>query len=157
MDRPQHLDLLVADGVGREVDRRLHGRERDELEQVVLDDVADRARLLVEAGAALDAERLGHRDLHVVDELAVPDRLEDAVAEAQDEHVLNRLLAEVVVDPVDLALLEVLRQDASFSCRALSRSWPNGFSTISREPAGAAPVLPDLLDGPLHAEGGMAR
>ena len=58
VDGAQHLDLLVADGVGREVDRRLHRRQRDELQQVVLDDVADRARLLVEAGAALDADRL---------------------------------------------------------------------------------------------------
>ncbi len=77
-----------------------------ELQQVVLEDVADRARRLVEAGAPLDAHRLGHGDLHVVDELAVPDRLEDAVREAQRQHVLDRLLAEVVVDPEDLVLAE---------------------------------------------------
>ena len=81
-----------------------------ELQQVVLEDVADRAGLLVEAGAALDPDRLGDRDLDVVDELAVPDRLEDAVREAQRQHVLDRLLAEVVVDPEDLALVEVLVQ-----------------------------------------------
>ena len=46
----------------------------------------------------------------MVDELAVPDRLEDAVREPQREHVLDRLLAEVVVDAEDLALLEVLLQ-----------------------------------------------
>ena len=61
---------------------------------------------LVEAGAALDPHRLGHGDLDVVDELAVPDRLEDAVREAQRQHVLHRLLAEVVVDPEDLVLAE---------------------------------------------------
>ena len=86
-----------------EVDRRLHRRQREELEQVVLEDVADRAGLLVERGAPLDAERLGDGDLHVVDELAVPDRLEDAVREPQRQHVLDRLLAEVVVDAEDLA------------------------------------------------------
>ena len=47
----------------------------------------------------------------MVDHLAVPDRLEDPVGEAQDEHVLDRLLAEVVVDPVDLALVEVRAQE----------------------------------------------
>ena len=64
--------------------------------------------VLVVAGAGLDPDRLGHRDLDVVDELAVPDRLEDPVREAEREHVLDRLLAEVVVDPEDLVLLEVL-------------------------------------------------
>ena len=73
---------------------------------MVLHDVAHRARLLVEAAAALDAERLGHGDLHVVDEVAVPDRLEDAVREAQHEDVLDGLLAQVVVDAEDLALAE---------------------------------------------------
>ena len=36
----------------------------------------------------------------------VPDRLEDAVAEPQGQDVLDRLLAEVVVDAIDLALVE---------------------------------------------------
>ena len=81
-----------------------------QLQQVVLEDVADRAGLLVEGGAALDADRLGDGDLDVVDELPVPDRLEDAVREPQRQHVLHRLLAEVVVDPEDLALVEVLRE-----------------------------------------------
>ena len=75
---------------------------------MVLEDVPDRARVLVVGGAALDAEGLGDRDLDVVDELAVPDRLEDAVREPQREHVLDRFLAEVVVDPEDLFLGEVL-------------------------------------------------
>ena len=89
-----------------------------------------------------------HRDLHVVDELPVPDRLEDAVAEAQDEHVLNRLLAEVVVDPEDLALLEVLAGRCAFSsCARSSRSWPNGFSTISAAPARPRAVAPEAADG----------
>ena len=73
---------------------------------MVLHDVAHRARLFIEPPATLHAERLGHRDLHVVDEVAVPDGLEDAVREAQDEDVLDGLLAQVVVDAEDLALVE---------------------------------------------------
>src|SRR5205085_6394896 len=42
-----------------------------------------------------------------VDELPVPDRLEDAVREPQRQNVLDRLLAEVVVDAEDLFLAEV--------------------------------------------------
>src|SRR2546430_10017745 len=39
VERPQHLDLLVPHRLGREVDRRLHRRQREQLEQVVLEDV----------------------------------------------------------------------------------------------------------------------
>ena len=105
-DRAQHLDALVADAVGLERDRRLHRGQRQQLEQVVLHHVAQRAGLLVVAAAAFDADRLGHRDLHVVDVAAVPDRLEDAVGEAEDHQVLDGLLAEVVIDAVDLRLVE---------------------------------------------------
>ncbi len=77
---------------------------------MVLEDVADRAGGLVVARPALDPDRLGNRDLHVVDELPVPDRLEDPVREPQRIHVLDGLFAEVVIDPEDLVLLEVLPQ-----------------------------------------------
>ena len=73
---------------------------------MVLHHVAQRARLLVIRPARLHADRLAHRDLYVVDVLAVPQRLEDAVGEAQDQDVLDGLLAEIVVDPVDLPLAE---------------------------------------------------
>ena len=53
-----------------------------------------------------DRERLRHVDLDVVDVVAVPDRLEEAVGEAQGEDVLRRLLAEEVVDAEDLLLAE---------------------------------------------------
>ena len=65
---------------------------------------------LVVAAAVLDADRLGHGDLHVVDVAAVPDRLEDAVGEPEHQEVLDGLLPEVVIDPVDLVLAEHRRQ-----------------------------------------------
>ena len=106
MHRLEHLHLLVAHGVGGEVDRWLHRGQGEQLQEVVLEDVADCPGRLVEAGAPLDTHRLGHRDLDVVDELPVPDRLEDAVGEPQREHVLHRLLAEIVIDAEDLVLAE---------------------------------------------------
>ena len=66
---------------------------------MVLDHVAGGADAVVVAGAAADADVLGHGDLHVVDVVAVPDRLEQLVGEAQRQHVLDGLLAQVVVDP----------------------------------------------------------
>ena len=68
--------------------------------------VADRAGLLVERSAALDADLLRDGDLHVVDVAAVPHRLEQPVREAEREDVLDGLLAHVVVDPEDLLLVE---------------------------------------------------
>ena len=82
----------------------------EQLQHVVLHHVAQRAGLLVIAGARADAFFLRHRDLHVVDVPLVEQRLEDAVGEAQHQDVLDGLLAEVVVDPVDLPLVEAPRR-----------------------------------------------
>ena len=79
---------------------------------MVLEHVPQDARALVERRAVADADRLGHRDLHVVDVAVVPHRLEDAVGEAQDEDVLDGLLAEVVIDPIDLLLGKHREQNA---------------------------------------------
>jgi hypothetical protein len=73
---------------------------------VVLDHVLESAGALVVAAAALDAETFRHGDLDVVDVSAVPDGLEDAVGEAEDEDVLDGLLAQVMVDAVNLILIE---------------------------------------------------
>ncbi len=77
---------------------------------MVLDDVPRDPDLFVEVDAPLDPDVLGHGDLHVVDVLARPEGLEDGVAEAEDEEVLDRLFPEVVIDPVDLALVEEREQ-----------------------------------------------
>ena len=86
---------------------------------MVLHDVAHRARAVVVAGAFFDPDRFGGGDLNVIDVLTCPDRLEDAVREAEDEDVLDGLLAEVVIDPKDLVLAEHLLDDAGEVHRAL--------------------------------------
>ena len=75
---------------------------------MVLDHVPDRAGLLVEGAARPHVERLGHRDLDARHVIAIPDRLEERVGEAEVEQVLDRLLAEVVVDAEDRRLGEHL-------------------------------------------------
>ena len=95
-----------------EGDRLLHRGEREQLQEVVLDDVAGGADAVVVAGPAADADVLGHRDLHVVDVVGVPDRLEHLVGEAQGQQVLDRLLAEVVVDAEDRVGGEDVLDDA---------------------------------------------
>ena len=98
-DRLEHLELLGADLVGVEARRLLHRDQREQLEQVVLEHVTGGADGVVEGGPGADADVLGHGDLHRVDVLGVPQRLEQVVREPQRQDVLDRLLAQVVVDP----------------------------------------------------------
>ena len=107
----QDLDLFVAQRLAVHPRRRLHREIAQQLEQVVLDDVADRAGRVVEAAASLDAEVLRHRDLHALDVGPVPERLQDRIREAEEQHVVDGPLAEVVVDPEDVALDERAEQD----------------------------------------------
>ena len=122
----QQLCLAVANGLGGQRVGRLHRHEREHLEQVVLDDVAQRPSLLVVAAAAVDTGGLGDRDLDVVDHLSRPGPLDHRVREPEDKDVLHRLLAEVMVDAEDLRLVEDLAHDAT-------------------ELAGARQVVPDRL------------
>ena len=69
---------------------------------------------------------------------AVPDRLEDGVGEPQGQDVLDGLLAQVVVDPIDLALVGTGVVAAASSSRAAARSWPKGFSMTTRANASGA-------------------
>ena len=53
-DGPHYLDLLVAQGVGFEGGRRLHGNDGEKLEQVALEHVAEDAGPVVVGGALGD-------------------------------------------------------------------------------------------------------
>src|SRR5260370_28539837 len=64
--------------------------------------VARAACWLVEASAALDPHSFGRRDLHIVDRIAVPERLEVTVGKAQHQNILDRFFAEKMIDPIDL-------------------------------------------------------
>jgi len=77
---------------------------------VALDHIPERTDAVVEARALADALRLGVGDLYMIDVVAVPQRLEQQIGEAEHQHVLHRALAEVVIDAVDLLLAEVALQ-----------------------------------------------
>ena len=101
-----------------QVRRWLHRQEADDLKEVVLHHVPDAPGLVVELPAALDAEALGHRDLHALHVVPVPDRLEEGIGEPEEEEVLHRLLPQVVVDPEDRGLGEHLVEHAVQLLRA---------------------------------------
>ena len=166
LDRPQrleHLELLVADDVGVERVRRLHRDQRQQLQQVVLHHVAQRAGLLVVAGARADAFLFGDGDLHVVDVFLVEQRLEDAVGEPQHQDVLDRLLAEVVVDAVDLPLVEDLRDRVVDGARAVQIAADRLLDDQPRErlvavPAGATNrARASCFTVGANSDGGTAR
>ena len=124
--RADDLELFVPHRIRFELRRRLHGDETQQLHEVVLHHVPHGARLVVIAAAPADSHGLGHGDLDVIDILRVPQRFEQHVAEADGHQVLHRLLAEVMVDPVDLRLVEMLGQHGVERLRS-AQVMPEGF------------------------------
>ena len=106
LKRLQHLQLFIAHRVRVEMARRLHRREAEKLQEVVLHHVPERAVLVVIAAPLAHPDAFGGGDLDVVDMVAVPDRLKKRVGEAERHQVLHRFLTEIMVDPVKLAFVE---------------------------------------------------
>ena len=71
---------------------------------MVLDHVADGARLIIIAGSTFHTQRFASGNLHVVDIARVPQLLEDRVRKAHNHNVLRGLFAEVVIDPKGVLL-----------------------------------------------------
>ena len=96
---------------------------------------------LVELAALLHAHRLRHGDLHVIDPVAVPDRLEQPIGETERHDALDRVLSQKVVDPEDLVLVQRAQDAGVQLARAESRLWPNGFSITTRRQNRCFPFL----------------
>ena len=109
-DGADHLGLFAAHGVGAERCRRFHGNHGQQLDQVVGHHVAQGAGGVVEATPRLDTDGFRGGDLHMVDVVVVPERLEQPIGEPADQNVLHRFFAQVVVNTVDLPLAHHLQQ-----------------------------------------------
>ena len=122
---------------------------------MILHDVADRARLIIESAPPLDAEVFGHGDLHTLDMVAIPERFQERIGEAEEEHVVHRPLAQVMVDAEDRLLVEGAEQGAverlrreeivterffndDASAVACIQLWPSCSTTIPNNPGGMA-------------------
>ena len=88
--------------------------------------------------------------------LAVPHRGEQPVGEAQHVQVLGGFLAEEVVDPVDLLLVQDRVDDPVEGCGTTAGEVPNGFSYTTRAFL-ASPCWPSALVSSSNATGGTAR
>src|SRR5207248_4807850 len=99
----------VADHVRVQRIGRFHRDQTEKLQQVVLDHVAQRPGFFIIAGPGANSLGFAHGDLNVIDILMIPDRLEDAVCKPDNQEILNRLLAQVMIDAEDLRFVEDLR------------------------------------------------
>ena len=106
--RRDHPVLGVEPRVEAGTVGRVGQHARQHLQHVVLHHIAHRTGLVVETAAVGDVEGLGHRDLDALHVGAVQHRLDDRVREAREQHVVQRVEPEPVVDPVDVLLREVL-------------------------------------------------
>ena len=104
MHRLQHFALLGTYRFGVETGRWLHRGQLEQLKQVIGHHVTQRAGGIIKSSPRPDAKRLRDGDLHMINVVAIPQRLEDAVAEPKDHDVLHRLLAEIMVDAEYLLL-----------------------------------------------------
>src|SRR5262249_28063257 len=111
-NRLEHLHFFIAYGLAVGAGRRLHREIRQNLKEMILHDIPNDPRLVVETPAPLDTEVLGHGDLYALDMLAVPDRLQERVGEPEEQHVAHRSLAQVVIDAEDMVLVERPQQDS---------------------------------------------
>ena len=57
-----------------------------------------------------DSEVLRHGDLDAFDMVSIPERLEERVGEAEEDHVVHLSLAQVMIDSVDGGFIEGLEQ-----------------------------------------------
>lgn len=88
------------------------------------------AGTVVIATAVAHIQVFGNCDLHMIDIVVVPDWLEDAIAKAEDQHVLHSFFAQIVAsDAEDPGLFQQTKQ-MGVVFLALCRSCPKGFSMI---------------------------
>lgn len=70
--------------------------------------VAQAAGGIVEAATPFHADGFGGGDLHMIDAVAVPHRLEQAIGKAERQDVLHGFLAQEMVDAEHLVLVQHL-------------------------------------------------
>ncbi len=140
-DGAQQFGSLVAHGIGAKGRAGLHGDGSHHLRQVILNHVAQRSGFLIIRAAALHADRFRSGDLHVVHVPAIPQRLEDAVAEAECQDVLDGFFTEVMVDAIDFGFFESAVQ---FVAELLGAGQVVTERLFDDDAAPALPPLPTL-------------
>src|SRR5262245_39184629 len=92
----QDIDLLIAHSLRFKGKWWLHCRKRQDLHHMILHHVADGAGLVVVPSAVFNANCFCYSNLHMINIGTIPNRLEDAIAKAEDKDILYSLLAKIV-------------------------------------------------------------
>jgi len=101
---PCTFSLRIASG--RVAGRRFHRQQAHHLEEMVLDNVANRPGLVVEKAPRSATSIASGMLICTLPHGRDPERLQERVGEAEVDQVLDRLLAQVVVDPEDVGFGE---------------------------------------------------
>lgn len=88
-----------------------HGDEGEDLEEVALEHVFERADLVEVAAAFFDADGFECGDLDVLDFCTFHHEVEDAVFVTEVEEAFDGVFAEVVVEEVDVFFVEVFADE----------------------------------------------
>src|SRR5215471_2049044 len=107
----EDFNLFVPKGFTIGSNRRLHRQVNQDLEQMVLNHVADGAGLIIERSPALNPEILRHGDLYALDLIAVPERLEERILEAEEHHIMNGAFSQIMIDAEDVLFVESAEQN----------------------------------------------
>ena len=78
---------------------------------MILNHVPDGADLFVKRAPALNAKIFRHRDLDAFDMMTVPERFKHGVGKAEEQHVIHRRLAQIMINSKDGRLIESFEQD----------------------------------------------
>ena len=101
----QDFGLFISYRIRMKRHRRFHCGQAEQLHHVVGHHIAQGSCIIEVSAPSLHSNRFRIRDLHMVDVAPIPDRLEDGIVETEDHDVLHGLLAQVVIDAVNLVFL----------------------------------------------------
>src|ERR1700676_4448063 len=93
-DRAKHLELFIMDVIRMHASRRLHRQKSYDLQHVVLNHIPNGSCRIVEVAATLDTEFFRHCDLHALDVVAIPNRLQKTVREPEEQQIQDSFLHE---------------------------------------------------------------
>ena len=103
---------------------------------MVLEHVSHDTGSVIVASSMSHVHGFRYRDLNVVDVVAVPEGFEDGVGKPEGQDVLNRLLAKVMINPVDLVFVEY-RVDLPVQLLGTGKIVAEGFLYNDAAPPGA--------------------
>lgn len=121
------LIVSTCQETGLKLGRLFHRGQRQQLHQMILDNITGFTDAVVGTGSVTKSDVFGHGDLH----MCVPDRIPQLIGESKRRDVLHCLFAQVVVDTKIASSGKTALSDL-FRSRELSRLWSNGVSVTTR-------------------------